>query len=456
MLDIGRRLGMDTYLGYRLLVLVLIIAANGFFAASEVALLSVRASRLRELAKEGGVGPAAALNLLANPERLLSVVQVGVTLASLGLGWAGQETVYGLMVGALHPIVSLVSDQLLHAISFALGFLIMTFFHVVVGEVVPKNLAMQKADHLAVLVAPPLLVFYKIVGPFVFVIERSAALLSRWLGLHGKPRGGGHSAEELKLIVSSIRGEGGLPKFGEEVIHRILDLEDLTVREIMVPRNDVVSAPIDWTPDEILRTLKEHQYSRIPVYEDRPEQILGILHYKDLLRFREETRAGEWVRSPALKGRLRSLLRTPPVVPETKPVSQMVEEFQRSRVHMALVVDEFGTIAGIVTLEDVLEQVFGEIEDEQDLARHIPPAEAAVLELDGTTNIRDLETQYGIVLSGGAGFETLAGFLLSRLGYIPKSGDHIEEQERRYTVLEMDRNRIARLLIEKIPGKKQE
>ncbi len=446
---------MDAYPGYRFLLLVLLIIANGFFAASEVALLSVRPSRLRELAREGEVGTNAALSLLANPERLLSVVQVGVTLASLGLGWVGQETIYGLILNLFQPVVAQVGAKVLHAISFALGFLVITYFHVVVGEVVPKNLAIQKADRRAVLVAPPLLIFYRVVGPFVFAIAHSAALLSRWIGLHGRPRGGGHSAEELKLIVSSVTGEGGLPKFDEDVIHRVLDLEGLSVREIMVPRNDVISVPIESTPVEILRTMREHQYSRVPVYEDRPEHILGILHYKDLLRFREEPRSGEWFRSPALRSRLRSLLRTPPVVPETKPVSQMVEEFRRARVHMALVVDEFGTIVGIVTFEDVLEQIFGEIEDEQDLARHFPPAEAMVLDLDGTTNIRDLETQYGIVLPGGAGFETLAGFLLSRLGYIPKAGDHLEEEGRRYTVLEMERNRIARVLIEKVSDERQ-
>ena len=444
---------METYYGYRFFLLALLLGVNAFFAASEVALVSVRLSRLRELAKEGGVGPQAALSLRANPGRLLSVVQVGVTLASLGLGWAGEATIYGFIVGLFQPWLAPSGEKILHAASFVVGFLLITFCHVVVGEVVPKNLGIQNADRLAVLVAPPLLVFYRIVGPFVFVIERSAAVLSRWLGLRGQPRGGGHSAEELKLIVSAARGEGGLPRFQEDVIHRVLDLEDLSVREIMVPRNNIVSVSIDSTPDEILRTIREHQYSRMPVYEGGPEHIVGILHYRDLVRFWEEPRPSDSVRPGALRSRLRSLIRKPPVVPETKPVSQMVEEFRRTRVHMALVVDEFGTIAGIVTLEDILEQIFGEIEDEHDLARHLPPAEAQVLEVDGTTSIRDLETQYGIELPTDADFETLAGFLLLRLGYIPRPGDRVEEEDRRYTVLAMEHNRIARVLIEKIAKK---
>jgi putative hemolysin len=411
----------------------------------------VRPSRLRELAAESSVGAQAALSLLANPRRLLSVVQVGVTLASLGLGWAGQDTLYRFFLKLFDPLLTPATDKVLHASSFVLGFLLMAFSHVVVGEVVPKNLAIEKADRLATLVAPVLLVFYRIAGPFVWVIERSAAVLSRAIGLRGRQRGGGHSAEELKLIVSAARGEGGLPSFEQDVIHRVLDLEDLSVREIMVPRNDIVSMSIDSAPDEILRTMMEHQYSRLPVYEDRPEQIIGVLHYKDLLRFREELRLLGPLRPATVKFRLRSLLRKPPVVPETKLVSQMVDEFRRSRVHMAMVVDEFGTIVGMLTFEDVLEQVFGEIEDEQDLAKHIPALEALTLDVDGATSIRDLETQYGIELPVDAGFETLAGFLLARLGFIPKPGDRVEEAGRRFTVLEMERSRIAKVRIEKTP-----
>ena len=438
------------YLTYRFLMLALILGVNALFAASEVALVSVRPSRLRELAGEGSAGAQAALSLLANRQRLLSVTQVGVTLASLGLGWAGEDTLYRFFLALFHPILTPPASTFLHWTSLALGFLLMTFFHVVVGEVVPKNLAIEKADRLAVLVAPALRAVSRILAPFVYVIERSSVSLSRALGLREEQRGGGHSAEELKLIVSAVRGDGRLPRFEEDVIHRVLDLEDLSVREIMVPRNDIVSVSIDSRPDDILRTMREHQYSRVPVFDGGPEHIIGILHYKDLLRFREELRTFDLTRPAALKYRLRMLLRKPPVVPESKPVSQMVEEFRQSRVHMAMVVDEFGTIVGIVTFEDVLEQIFGEIEDEQDLARQAPAAEARSQETDGTVSIRDLETQYGIELPVDAGFETLAGFLLFRLGAIPKPGDHVQEGDRRFTVLAMDHNRIARVRIEKL------
>lgn len=440
----------EVYYGYRFLVLALIIGANAFFAGSEVALLSVRPSRLRELADEGSVGAQAALRVLANPERLLSVVQVGVTLASLGLGWAGEDTLFRFISGVFHPVLTPATERILHALSFFLAFLVMTFFHVVVGEVVPKNLAIEKADRLAILVAPALLVFYRVSEPFVYVIERSAAVLSRMLGLRGEPRGGGHSTEELKLIISASRGEGNLPKFEENAIHRLLDLPDLVVREIMVPRNDIVSASVDSSLDDILRKMIEHQYSRLPVYDDRPEQIIGYLHLKDVARAREEGRTSGLPRIPPPRLRLRSLLYKPLVVPETKPASQLVDEFREARVHIAMVVDEFGTIVGMVTFEDVIEQVFGKIEDEHDLRTQPPALEALAADVEGTITIRDLETQYGIELPAGAGFETLAGFLLCHLGYIPKSGDVVEYGGRCFTVIEMERNRIAQVRIEKV------
>lgn len=440
----------EVYYGYRFLLLAFIIGVNAFFAASEVALVSVRPSRLKELADEGSVGAQAALTVLANTERLLSVVQVGVTLASLGLGWAGEDTLFRFFTGVFHPVLTPATEKILHGLSFVLAFLVMTFFHVVVGEVVPKNLAIEKADRLAILVAPALLVFYRISEPFVYVIERSAAGVSRMMGLRGDQRGGGHSAEELKLIISASRGEGHLPEFEENAIHRILDLQDIVVREIMVPRNDIVSAPADSSLDEIFRKMIEHRYSRLPVYEDRPEQIVGYLHIKDVARAREEARTSRLPRMPAPRLRLRSLLYKPLVVPETKPVSQLVDEFRQSHIAIAMVVDEFGTIVGMVTFEDVLEQVFGEIEDEHDLRSPPPALEALAAEVDGTIPILDLEAQYGIELPIDAGFETLAGFILYQFGDIPKPGDAVEYGGRRYTVLDMERNRIAHVRIQKL------
>jgi len=436
----------------RFLLVVLLIAVNAFFAGAEVALLSVRHSRLRQMAEEGHAGAQAALNLLSNPGRLLSVTQVGVTLASLGLGWAGEDALYTLLVAWFHPIITPFTVKILHGLSFGLAFLIISYFHVVLGEVVPKNMAIAKADRAAALTAPLLLVFYRLSIAFVVVIERSAAAITRALRIKPGNHAGVQSAEELKLIVSSSRGLGYLPEAEEDMIHRVLDLGAISVREVMVPRNDMIAISVEATLDEVLRIMIEAKHSRFPVYEGTPDKIIGILHFKDMLPVWEERRMAIRSSRPSRSFRMRRLLRPHLVAPESKPVTQMLAEFQRGPSHMAIVVDEFGTIAGLITVEDVLEQIVGRIEDEHDERTARPGLELDQVELEGTTRIRDLDSEYGIEIPSDAGFETLAGFLLFRLGEIPEVGDNIEYQSRRYTVLEMDRNRISRVRVERVPN----
>ena len=431
----------------RLILLAAIVMLNGFFAAAEVALVSVRRSRLRQLAEQGSVAARAALGLLANPARLLSVTQVGVTLASLGLGWAGEDTLYRIVLAIFHPVLTPRGEAILHGAAFAIAFLIISFVHVVVGEVVPKNLALEKADSLALLVAPALLVFLRVSAPFVYVIERSSAILSNAFGLKRGPAGGGHSPEELKFIIESSRREGHLEGFEEDAIQKILELKDVNAREVMTPRIDIVSVPVDTTLDELLKIAVEHKYSRLPVYQGKPENIIGILHYKDLMTAWQERKLAADRRQPAQPFRLRKYLRDPLVVPETKPLNQIVDEFRSRHTHLAMVVDEFGTITGLLTFEDVLEQIFGEIGDEHDVRRPAPAAGAPVIEIDGSTNILDLASQYGIELPGDAGFETLAGFLLFKFGYIPAPGESVTYGARKFIVQQMDRNRIAKVKI---------
>ena len=440
-----------SYSVFRLLLVILLIGINGFFAGAEISLISVRQSRLRELAEEGRAGAQAALNLLSQPGRLLSVTQVGVTLASLALGWAGEDTLYQILSGLVVRFTATVGASVLHAVSFVLAFLIISYFHVVLGEVVPKNLAIAKADRLAVVVAPALLVFYRFSIPFVIAIERTANTITRALRLRNVPHGGGHSAEELKLIVTASRGMGVLPETEEDIIHRVLDLGEISVREVMVPRNDIVSISATANLDEVLHTMIEKRHSRLPVYDGSPERIIGVLHYKDLLPVWEERRRAIRSGRPSLAFRIARLMRRQLVVPETKPLSQMLEEFRQSRSHMAMVVDEFGTIVGMLTVKDVLEQVVGRIEGEHEERPEPRLQEANEIELDGATRIRDLESEFGLEIPENAGFETLAGFLLYRLGEIPHAGESVEYEGRRYTVLAMDRNRIARVKIEKLP-----
>lgn len=440
----------DGHIVYRLILLAFIIAVNGFFAAAEVSLLSSRQSRLKQMAHAGNVGAQAAMSLLHNPERLLSVTQLGVTLASLGLGWAGEETIFGIISGLLAPVMTPATQSILHGVSFALSFAIMSFAHVVIGEVVPKNLAIEKSDRLAVLVAPVLLVFYRVSEPFVAAIEKSAAAITRLLGLKEHSHGGGHSAEELKFIIRSSHTEGHIESFEEHVIQHALDLQDFAVREIMIPRNRVVSVDADATLDHVLRIFMEHQYSRLPVYEGRPEDIVGILHYKDLMRVWLERKTALDRRRPAPPFRLRQLVRQPLIFPETKPLNQLLDEFRQHHTHMALVVNEFGTISGVVTLEDVMEQLVGPIADEHDETPVLHEPASTMIEVEGSTSLKSLGQEYGIELPSDGNFETLAGFLLHELGEIPKVGTALDHDSRRFTVVEMDRNRIARVRIQKL------
>ena len=435
----------DSSYGYQFLLVGLIVATNGFFAAAEASLLSARKSRIQQLADEGDTGAKAAMQLLENPERLLSVVQVGVTLASLGLGWAGEETIHQLLLGWMQPLIVPWTAKIIPVFAVILSFGLMTYMHVVIGEVVPKNIAIETADRFAVLVAPILLVFGRIAGPLVTIIERSSKRISRQLGLRGEGEGaGGHTVEELKFIVSLSREEGKIQMFQQLAIHRLLELKDYSAREIMVPRNNMVAVPVDISLEQMLVLLNDHQFSRMPVYERSPDRIVGIVHLKDLIQVLMQ-------RDGMTKFHLKNFMRVPIFVPETRRLSDLIDVFREHNAHMAVVVDEHGSTTGVVTLEDVLEQVFGEIEDEHDISRPKQDHHAAALELEGTINIPDLANEYGVELPADGGFETLAGYLLSKLGDLPQEGVVLEDDGRRFTILEMERNRIARVRIERLP-----
>jgi CBS domain containing-hemolysin-like protein len=438
---------MDPNFAYRILLMCLIIGVNAFFAGSETALVSVRLSRLRELAGERAVGAQAALNMLAKPERLLSVVQVGLTVCSLALGWVGEETLYGLFLTFIGPLVTPATAVLLHGVCLTLAFALMTFAHVVLGEVVPKNLAMDRADRLALLVAPVLLVFYRIVGPFVWAIERAASSLSRLLGLHRGAVSNPHSIEEIKFILGATEAAGNLTAFERSSVENMLDLRTLLVREVMVPRSALTMVPVDTTYETVLQTFAESRHSRLPVYEGTHDNILGIVHAKDMLAY-SHTRTSAFARLKLLPPfDLRHFVREMPFVPETKPLDQHLDEMRAGHAIVNFVVDEYGTIAGMISADDVLEQVFGRIRDEFD-PRDVKIEVAGPFDVEGTIPLRDLDTEYGIELPVEAEYETLAGFLLYRLSRIPSAGDAVEYASHRFEVTRMEANRIAEVHVE--------
>ena len=438
--------------GLRVLFLVALLGVNSFFAAAEVALVSVRKTRLRQLAESGSRPARLALDLVESPGRMLSATQLGVTLASLALGWAGESTLYGPLDSLIGRLPFVPGDGVVHVLAFGLAFLCITFLHMVLGEVVPKNLAIVRAERLALAMAPPLELFARTTGLFVSLVKGSAAGISRMIGLRSPGVKVSYSADELKHVFAAVALPGRVGEQQRELLARAIDFYDLTVREIMVPRKDVVSLPTDASFDQIVDCLVRRRHSRLPVYDGSPEHIVGVLHAKDFWAFVQHRRRWQMLDRPAPPFRMKSFMCDLEFVPETKDLYELLREFQRRHYQMAAVVDEFGTVVGVVTAEDAIEQIVGEIREEHD-----PPEIEAVdgtLELDGITNIVDLDARYGIELPYDAGFETLAGFLLSRFGHLPVEGERVSHQGRRYTVTAMEGHRIGRVRVDTAPAER--
>jgi len=446
---------MIAFVLLRVFLILLLVAANAFFAAAEFALVSVRDTRIQQLIEARRIGARTVQRLHRNLDEVVNGVQLGITLTSLSLGWLGEPVLARIMEQVLGHVPH--AAVYAHTIAIVLTFTLITYLHVILGELVPKTIALQQAERVALAVAAPMDVFLTLTRPFLYVMQKSGRYVLRLFGSREIRRGTVHSPDELKLIVTASRQVGQIPEFQEEMLHNALELENVTVREVMVPRPNIFSLPADLTLDEALARVVEEQHSRIPVYDRQrgPEHIIGVLYSKDLMRWmrlRLSLSPNPSTANRIARMQISQIMRNVLVVPETKVLLELLTEFKVRKRHLAVVVDEFGSTAGVVTVEDVLEQLVGEIEDEFD----IPPADQPILTedtamvLDGSVNILDLESQHHVVVPRDAGFETLAGFILSRLQRIPKVGDSFEYDNHRYTVEEMSGNRISRVKIETV------
>ena len=434
----------------RIIVVILLVALNAFFVAAEFAMVSLRDTRVQQLIEQRRIGARTVQKIQKHLDNFLPAVQLGVTLASLGLGWVGEGTLAALF----QPWTASLPYGGIYAHGFAatIAFIVIAYMHVLLGEIVPKSLALQRGERVALAVAGPMDFFMTLARPFLLIMNKSANLVLRGFGSRVMREGGVHSPEELKLIVTASRRVGLLPEAQEEMIHNALELGNLAVREILVPRHNIFSLPADMPLEDAMARVVEEQHSRVPVYDPErgKENIIGLLYSKDLSRIMHmRLLAGLSAATTPSKMCVRNIMREVLFVPETKPVADLLVEFQQRKRHLAIVVDEFGSTAGLVTVEDVLEQLVGELEDEFDVAQKpgVPLTSGSVV-LDGSANIRDLEVQYEIELPRDQGFETLAGFVMSQLGRIPRGGESLEFQGRRYTVLNMEGHRIARIKIE--------
>ncbi len=449
---------MIAYVLLRVFLLLLLVAANAFFAAAEFSLVSVRDTRIQQLIDARRIGARIVQKLHRNLDEVVNGVQLGVTIVSLTLGWVGEPLLAQMMLGPVRDLPH--ASVYAHGIAIVIAFVLITFLHVILGELVPKSLALQRAEQVALAVAAPMDVFLTLTRPLLFVMSRSAAWVLRIFGSRRIRQGPVHSPDELKLIVTASRQFGEIPPFQEEMIHKALELDNVTVREVMVPRPDIFSLPGDLTLSDALGRVVEEQHSRIPVYDPQrgPEHIIGVLYAKDLMRWtrlRLTATPDQPVAARVSAMRISQIMHDVLVVPETKVLTELLEEFKERKRHLAVVVDEFGSTAGVITVEDVLEQIVGEIEDEFDVA---PPQQDLVegkiaVVLEGAASIRDLESQYQLSLPRDSGFETLAGFILARLQKIPRQGESFDYEGHRYTVQELDGHRIAKVKIEKLEPK---
>jgi CBS domain containing-hemolysin-like protein len=442
---------MFEFLLFRGVSIVVLILGNGFFVAAELALVSVRQTRVEQMIAQHRPGARLVRHLQEHLDDFLPAVQLGVTLCSLALGWIGEPVVadtFEVWLGDLPH-----AHVYAHLIAVPVAFAFITYLQVLLGELVPKALALSKSEQVAVAVAGPMDVFIRLTRPAIRLMNSSAKVVLRLFDTPVAHKTSVHSPEELKLMATAARRTGMLPEYQEALIHRAVEINEIPTREIMTPRQRIFSLPFDMLIEDASARIVDELHSRIPVYDPArgPEFIVGLVYSKDisrLMHFRASART-RFSPAPFVELQLRQVMREVLVVPETKPVLDLLHEFQARRRHLAIVVDEFGTTVGLVTVEDAIEQLIGEVEDEFDVAaKKVLTTATGGLVLDGSVNLRDLETQMRWSLPREGGIETLAGFLLARLGRIPRGGETIEYEGRRFTVLEMNGNRISRVRIE--------
>jgi len=435
----------------KLIGVLLLAILNGFFAAAEFSLVAVRLSRVRQLVARGNARAKIVETLVSDLNRVVSGVQFGITLTSLALGALGEATLATVFQQLWPGSPGTKSAIVAHAFALTGAFALLTALHVVVGELVPKTISLARAERVALLIARP---FRWFLGTFrwaINLLDAISGVIVRAIGITA-PSGHGvaHSTEELQIQIQQARERGLLAPGEEKFILSAIDMGQVQVREIMVPRPDLHLLAAEATLDEALRVFATTQKSRIPVYRGAVDHVLGFVHIKDMLWVLQdrERRASEGVPLPPFD--LRRVLREVLIVPETKPAGELLQEFKKHHTGMAVVVDEFGSLLGLVTLEDVLEQMVGEIHDEFDVVeKPLTLADGAVI-FDAALNVRDLDTQYGIALPEDPAYATVGGFALDQLGFIPRGGESFVFGDLRFTIAEMDGKRVARVKVERI------
>jgi CBS domain containing-hemolysin-like protein len=424
--------------GFALVIFVLLLLVNAFFVAAEYAFVRVRGTQLQELIEAGSLRARKAMRILASLDSYISAIQLGVTLAALGLGLVGEPVVGRILERVFEPLGA-VSPVLLSVLSFLIAFALVTYATVVLAEVAPKYLALERALALALWTAYPLDLFHSLVRPFTYVINRSALAVLGLFGVRPSAEAQAHSAEELRMLVAASTRKGILQESERVLVANALDFAETLVRQVMVPRTEIVAVPDDTTLAGVVSVLRQSPFTRLPVYRDDLDHIVGVIHVKDVV-------------GAAAEKLVREIMRKPLYLPETAHLDRALAQFRRERVQLAIVVDEFGGTAGLVTLEDVIEELVGEVQDEFDRETPMLREEGGVYLINGLMTLPDLRERLGLELADEP-YDTVGGMVFGRLGRLAKVGDWVDVEGYRFTVTAVDGRRVAQVKAKKLPAK---
>lgn len=420
----------------RLLIVLLLVGLNAFFVAAEFSLVAVRRTKIDELAA-GGDGPARRVQAaLTHLDRYIAGTQLGITLASLALGWVGEPAVASVLDNLVELFGMSPPPAGVHsAAALATGFFVISFLHIVLGELAPKSVALVKPEGVSRFVAAPLMLFSRVMSPFIWVFNGVANAIVRLFGITPMTEAQGHSAEELRLLVMQAGAHGRLDESDTAMLAGVFDFHHKKARDVMRPRTDVVGIDIDATEEEVWNVVREERYSRYPVYRESLDDVVGVFLAKDL-----------WLRESEEPFSVRAVMREPLYVPDSRSAERVLDDLRRTRAHMAVVLDEYGGTAGIITMEDLIEEVIGDIADEYDFAARSAIESNGVLELDGTMSLIDVRSDHRVQIPEGD-WTTLGGYAFAQLGRLPRMGDRVPIPGGELEVIAMDGRRIAALRV---------
>ncbi|HMG01358.1 MAG TPA: hemolysin family protein [Gemmatimonadaceae bacterium] len=412
-----------------------LVALNGFFVAAEFSLVAARRSKLDEMIAQGDRAARTVQTALQHLDRYIAATQLGITIASLALGWIGEPILAQLFDRVFRTVGLNPSPTAIHVAAVPVAFFILTFFHIVLGELAPKSIALTSPEKTARAVVRPLLVFSRVMSPFIWVFNGAANGLLRVFGVEPINDPEGHSPDEIRFLVMQAHARGTLDESDRAMLAGVLDFHEKKARDVMRPRTEVVALDIEATEEEVWEILRRERYSRYPVYRDSLDDVTGVFLAKDL-----------WLHSGDAPFNLADFVREPMYVPDSRPAERVLDDLRKTRAHMAVVLDEYGGTAGIVTMEDLVEEVVGDIADEYDFASRESIVTDGVLELAGSLSLIDVRSDYRIQIPDGD-WTTLGGYAFAKLGRLPRMGDRIPIPGGEMEVVAMDGRRIAALRI---------